>query len=367
MEKRLRITFVLPGPGRKPVGGFKIVYEYANRLSRIGHQVTVIHPALLQMGSSPAELARSVSRFVYGSIVSGPSPRKWFAIDPAVALQWVPSLAYRYIPDADAVVASAWQTAEWVATYPVRKGKKFYLLQQLETWHGMEERVITTWRLPLRKFVIAEWLQDFAEKLGVTVDYIPNGLDFESFYVSVPPDKRNPLSVMMLYHSALDKGSADGLKALSIAHNTNPNLKITLFGTPPRPAGLPECFEYHQCPPQAVLRDLYNRAAIFLAPSWTEGWALPPAEAMMCGACLVGTDIGGHRGYAIPEKTALLSTPRDPESLAKNLERVLQDQSLRLKLANDGNSHVQQFTWGRSVSKMESILLEECCELEPTR
>ena len=41
--KPLRITIVLPFPVTKPVGGAKIMYEYANRLYAAGHTVTVLH------------------------------------------------------------------------------------------------------------------------------------------------------------------------------------------------------------------------------------------------------------------------------------------------------------------------------------
>jgi len=38
------IAFVLLGISmRKPIGAFKVVYEYANRLVTIGHQVNAIH------------------------------------------------------------------------------------------------------------------------------------------------------------------------------------------------------------------------------------------------------------------------------------------------------------------------------------
>lgn len=42
----MKITFVLVSSGQNPVGGFKIVYEYANCLAARGHNVTIIHPAL---------------------------------------------------------------------------------------------------------------------------------------------------------------------------------------------------------------------------------------------------------------------------------------------------------------------------------
>ena len=38
----MKISFVLPGVSRIPVGGFKMAFEYANRLSNRGHEVTLI-------------------------------------------------------------------------------------------------------------------------------------------------------------------------------------------------------------------------------------------------------------------------------------------------------------------------------------
>lgn len=36
-----------------------------------------------------------------------------------------------------------------------------------------------------------------------------------------------------------------------------------------------------------------------MAPSFAEGWPLPPAETMMSGAALVATDIGVHREHCL--------------------------------------------------------------------
>jgi glycosyltransferase involved in cell wall biosynthesis len=353
--KPKRITILLPGSGRFPVGGYKVAYEYANRLAQRGHHVSVVHPAFVTKGAGFVELARSFARY-FLTLTRGYRPDSWFAVDPSVRLTWVPSLAQRNIPDGDAIIATAWQTSEWAVTYSPSKGKKFYLIQQVETWHGMEERVIATWCTPMRKLVIARWLMDFAQSLGEEASYQPNGLDFKKFFMDNSPETRDVDSVMMLYHVAMDKGSADGLKALSIVQHEVPSLRVTLFGTPAAPPDLPVWIRYHHLPSQDVLRKLYNSNAIFVTPSWTEGWALPPAEAMACGAALVATDIGGHRDYAIPEQTALVSPPKDPEALAANILRLIQDQPLRIKMAREGHRFIQQFTWEKSVDQLEQAL-----------
>jgi glycosyltransferase involved in cell wall biosynthesis len=190
-------------------------------------------------------------------------------------------------------------------------------------------------------------------------DYIPNGLNFQTFGLDLAPEMRDPHTVAMLYHTVEWKGSSDGLRALSRVKSIIPDLSVLAFGTFTRPSALPTWIQYYQNPPRSVLRELYNRAAIFVSPSWTEGWPLPPAEALQCGSALVATDIPGHREYAVPHETALLSPPRNSDALAVNIAHLLQNPQLRIRLAHAGHRHIQQFTWERALAKFEAVLEEE--------
>lgn len=357
----MRITFVLPGSGQKPAGGYKVVYEYANGLVQRGHDVAVIHPAYL-MADKPVSSFRAIrstiSRYVKQRFSGGWRPSAWFAVHPRVRLLWVPSLSPRFIPEADAIVATLWATAEHVACYEPVKGRKHYLIQHLETWAGPKERVMATWSLPLQKIVIARWLQDIASNLGQSSVCVPNGLDFNRFGCDVAIAQRSGLHVGMLVHDSDWKGSVDGIAALNRVKEHYPALQVELFGVGARPAVLPEWYVYHQNPPQQELRRLYNRCGIFVAPSWTEGWGLPPSEAMMCGAAVVATDVGGHREFAIHNQTALLSPPRHPEQLADNIRALVEDEPKRQQLAEAGMAFIQRFTWERAVDAMERLLVD---------
>jgi len=355
MQDSLRITFVLPGSGHHPVGGFKIVYEYSNRLVARGHKVNIVHPAIFKMDTQWFNRPLKWTLYLKRLIDKSYFPNSWFALDNRVNVLWVPSLRSKYIPDCDVIIATAWETAEWVAGYPRSKGVKYYLIQHLETWSGEESRVLNTWKLPLQKVVIAHWLEEVANKLGESAVHIPNGLDFDAYNLDVPPESRDPNRVLMLFHNEIWKGSADGLKALSIVRKEKPDLRVTLFGVPSGYT-LPSWVEYHQMPAQADLRRLYNQAALFVAPSWSEGWGLTASEAMMCGAALAATDIGGHQEYMKHEMNSLLSPPRQPELLAKNILRLLCNTDLRVGLAKYGNEYIQQFTWEKATDRLESIL-----------
>jgi glycosyltransferase involved in cell wall biosynthesis len=357
------VTFVLPFGGVTPIGGFKIVYEYANRLSGRGWHVRVAHPVFsegpTEIVSTPI-VARMRQRLGYHwrrirNDYRDYRPDSWFNVSPDVELIYPETAESRHLPRSDVWIATAWQTAKWAEHY---EGAHLYLIQSLETWGGPEEAVMSTWKLPFKKVVIARWLEDVGHSLGEPTTYIPNGLDFQTFGMDICPADRDPGTVAMLYHEMALKGSADGLLALQIAKRKMPALKATLFGVFDPPVELPRWIEYQRHPPQRRLRGLYNKAAIFLSPSWAEGWPLPPAEALQCGAALVATDIGGHREYAHHGETALLSPPKAPQALAENIIRLLEDRELRLKLAYQGHRHIQQFTWDRAVTSFESVLHE---------
>jgi glycosyltransferase involved in cell wall biosynthesis len=353
----MRITFLLPNYSHLPVGGFKVVYEYANRLQDRGHRVTVVHPRSVERQKGAAWLLKNwfwwpnQVRRRDGTLVP------WFPMHRDVKLRMVPDLRSAFVPRGDAIIATAYQTAEWLNTYSPAHGRKYYLIQHYETWAGSNARVNATWRMPLRKLVIARWLVDVACELGVVddVDYVPNGLDLGRFRIFRPIDSR-PRRIGMLHHSYPWKGTAIGQAALERVRQAAPDVDVVYFGVMPRPDDVPEWVTYICNPHPEQLAELYNSCAIFLSASWTEGWGLPPAEAMACGCAVVSADNGGIRDYAIHDRTALLAPPKDPQALAESIMRLLNDDSLRRTLAHAGHEQVQVFTWDAAVTRLENAL-----------
>ncbi len=362
----MRVTFVLPGYPTLPIGGYRIVYQYANYLVSRGHEVTVVHPAYVRQ-TLPAlpERFRSLSRtwrwFLRWRGATFPPRQKWQAIDARVRMKYLredPNAAC--IPDADAVFATAWTTAEYVKDYPRHKGVPFYLIQHWETWMGAPDRVRDTWLLPLHKVLISRWLLEHGETLGATqMRHVPNAIDHNHFRLTCPMESRQA-RILALYHRSQWKGIGDALAALSLLHEAHPEVAITMFGGPPRGSEIPDWITYHQDPSADRLVSLYNEHSIYLAASWAEGWALPPAEAMACGCAFVGTDIGGFRDYAVHGLTALLSPPRDAQALFYNLRRVVEDRDLRQRLQREGNQHIREFKWERSGAELERYIQEIC-------
>ena len=97
-----------------------------------------------------------------------------------------------------------------------------------------------TWKAPLQKVVPSKWLAETARSLGEDAVVIPYGLDIENFQMVTPYEERRPNQLMMLYHNAEWKGCEEGIQALSLVRERDPEVRATLFGVPARPKTLPD-------------------------------------------------------------------------------------------------------------------------------
>ncbi|MEO6540618.1 MAG: glycosyltransferase family 4 protein [Ferruginibacter sp.] len=352
--KKLNISIILPYPVTKPSGGPKIMYEYANKLSGNGHRVTIYHSIKRPYKKSNTPLF--VKRMVYA--LRGIDRPAWFPLEKNIRSIIVPSITDKYIADADIVLSTWWQMAYAVDRLASSKGEKFNLIQDYEIWNGRNELVDQSFCLGVKNIVIAKYLQELVyKKSGIMPTYLPNAIDTGKFFVSANIAERNDHSVIMLYSDEPRKGTQYGLDALYAIQKTNPDLQVTLFGVYPKPPVLPGWITYHHKP--GNLPELYNSAAIFFSPSLTEGWALPPAEAMACGCAVVCTNIGGHADYAFENETALLVEPKHVSEMVDTISILLNDVSLRNKLAQNGSSFiVSKFSWDKNLQKLEALFYQ---------
>ena len=347
--KPLRITIVLPFPVTKPVGGAKVMYEYANRLRARGHRIVIVHSLRrpFKKMKSPLWWKR------FGFWLQRARRPRWFALDPSVDCRIVNEISDRYLPDADIVFSTWWQMAYAIAGLSPRKGKPVNMIQDYELWAGQEERVHASYALPVNHFAYAHYLKAIADSYnqGRTI-YAPGAVDTVKFRIELPIEARPPRSIIMMYSEEPRKGTRYGLEALIALRSRFPDLSVTLFSVYHRPADLPAWIAFHRRP--ADLTTLYNQHAIFFSPSLGEGWALPPAEAMACGCAVVCTRIGGHADYGKDGESALLVEVKDPADMQRRLASLLEDSPGRIALARRGNQYLlANFNWDHSVDVIE--------------
>lgn len=359
MSNKLQITFLMPCYAWAPMGGFRIVYEYANRLVAKGHTVNVLHPRRLNyLPSVPFSVRTWVRnrRTAFVELLFRPTIN-WHKIDPRVRMLYVPTSDACYIPHGDAVFATGWTTARSILELPLDRGQKFYLIQGYESYHAEKDLVDATWRAPLHKIVIANWLLQLGKELGCDdLACIPNGIDLNNYHI-INPIACRPHQISMLFSPSPVKGSIDGFAALRIVRETYPHLKVVAFGTSRRMSWVPEWVEYYRDPQQDfIVSGIYNKSKVYMAPSLSEGFPLPPAEAAACGCAIAGTDIGGIREYIEHGTTGLLSPPSDPQALADNVLLLLKNEDLRLRLVNACLENLNRFSWDKSAFLMENYI-----------
>ena len=69
---------------------------------------------------------------------------------------------------------------------------------------------------------------------------------------------------------------------------------------------------------------------------------LKPLEAMAMGKAIVGSDVGGHKELIAHEQTGLLFRAGDVSALVVEVERLLANNELRMKLGSSAASWVRR-------------------------
>ena len=365
----MRITFVLHRANMS--GGCRVVAIYADRLRRRGHEVIVV--------STPAPqppLQSRIKRLLLDWHPKREHKVAWTypGVLPGTNLSHLDDVRVPHhvidrcrpvidsdVPDGDVVIATWWETAEWVVRLAPSKGVKAYLIQHHEVFDYLPiGRVKATWRMPLQKITISKWLVELAarEYGDRKVHLVPNGVDTSQF--SAPPrGRQGKPTVGILYSSVNWKGLDVSLRAIDRAAKQAPGLRVVAFGSEPvvRQLPLPPGTSFHQLPAQESIRDLYASCDVWLCGSYSEGFHLPPLEAMACRCPVVSTSVGGPIDIIEPGQNGYLVPVGDAEALADRLVDVLGLDDARWRAMSDAAlATATCFTWDKATDLMERAL-----------
>lgn len=358
----MRITFVLPAANLS--GGTRVVSIYAQELMRLGHVVQVISPP-----PARTRFRRKLKSWLF--LKGWPSDPKRLKshlddtpIDHRVLDRWRP-VRDGDVPDADVVVATWWETAEWVFRLSERKGAKVYFIQHHEVFsHLPLERCMATYRMPMHKIVIAQWLKELMETKydDRIVDLVHNSVDPKQFSSS-PRGKQPVPTVGLLYATDVFKGLDISIDVLGKLRERFANLRIVSFGTesPREHLALGPGADFYYCPPQHELRNLYATCDLWLTASRSEGFNLPAMEAMACRTPVVSTKTGWPAEAIKSQWNGVLTNVDDVRALAQGAEWVLaQDDRAWRSLSDKAYETATAGSWRKSTALFESALKHAC-------
>lgn len=402
----MRVNLVVPPLNRtKFSGGIYSIMQYADGLARRGHEVNVIP---IEPSSEPTWFSGAYT------IVCRPLPARGLAwlrscgpalahlaklllptadqtklksslrrmvgdaallLDPRLLpleLRRAVSLLYlrEAVPEADATIATSFETA-----LPARlhgSHRKFYFLQHYEAYFKEEYNnadlaeidAHLSYHLGLRMIANSTWLKRKVETevTGAHVELCPNAIDHGLFYSKgKPAGSDNHGEVLVISYggrNAVWKGFSEMAEAMRIVCKALPsvNIRWQVFGDALLPAnnGIAP-YEHLGFLKPVQLADAYRNADILLSASWYESFPAFPLEAMACGLAVITTQCGTE-DYAIHGETAEIVEARNPESIAEGLIRLIKDDEYRQRIALNGCAISKEFTWAKSVSRMEEII-----------
>lgn len=138
------------------------------------------------------------------------------------------------------------------------------------------------------------------------------------------------------------------------------DLTLVLFGSASRAdferlgASVPANVHFTGRIDDDALAGLMTHAAAFACPSTTEGFGLPPLEAMMLGCPAIIAPCG-----ALPEvcgDAALTADPHDAAAWVHQIRALTDDPALAARMKTIGRARAETFTWDKAARKLAEVL-----------
>ena len=343
----LRITFVLPHLSLS--GGDKITFTFADGLADRGHDVTVVHGAL------PSLKGRIRHRLFGGrGDFHRPGPKVRL-----IAARGRPADLPAFLPDADILIGSWWETVDAISKAPAAKGRLIHHVQDHEVFDYLPARSAGVYRLPIPKIVVSSWLLDVMRKTyqASDVQLVANPVDLKHF-TCAGRSIAGPPTVGPVYAAAPRKNSRLAFDADELARTEIPGLRLVSFGAdlPPPDLRQRSYVAFHLRPHQDAIPGLYRSCDCWLFASSTEGFGLPILEAMASGTPVIATPAGAAPDLITDENGAIVG--HGAREMARAIVKLHSaGEANRLAMSAAARATAEAHDIASAVSRFEAILL----------
>lgn len=168
--------------------------------------------------------------------------------------------------------------------------------------------------------------------------------------------------MILVGRSEVYKNQRGAIEAFHKLKKTHPELRLVIIGNRDKTSRELEEWAYHKgyrhieffgFATDAQLAWFYNHCAVYVFPSFMEGFGLPALEAMRHGAPVVSSNT-----TCMPEVlggAALYFDPLNPKDMAKKISRVLDSTALRKELIKRGTSQAKKYSWKKMAEETLAV------------
>ena len=211
------------------------------------------------------------------------------------------------------------------------------------------------------------------ERLGTPLErftVVPGAVNVERFQPEpgrAVGDVSDPESPVLLYHGRVDrrKGVLDLLEAVRLLRDRGRAVRLAVSGIGPDvdavegripELGLEDAVDVLGIASYEAAPARYHLGDLFVSPTYKEGFSNTILEAMASGLPIVSCEVVGVVDCLKDGRDALLVPPENPEALAGAIGRLLDDHTLRRRLAQAGLDEARTlYSWRARAEQIAGI------------
>jgi glycosyltransferase involved in cell wall biosynthesis len=269
------------------------------------------------------------------------------------------------------IMATFASGAAYIANWFQKKVPVVLTLQEGDSEEWLRYRWLgllgLSWRLALKRTrkltAISSYLLDRAKRMGFKGEahLVPNGVNIQKFYNPNPKPMSEEVVLITTSRLNVKNGIADAILALK---HLPEKVKFRILGAGELEAELKKLTKESNLEnrveflglvsPEQIPSHLHE-ADIFVRPSLSEGMGNSFIEAMAAGLPVIATPVGGIVDFLKDGETGVFCQPKDPESIARAVERLLNDPALVERIKENALQVVKErYDWDLIAREMKS-------------
>ena len=344
----LTINWVLGATSDGYGGGYNSVFRHIDYLGKHGHSIRLYaEPSVRYWGMSASEIRTFIQQHYgefHGDVYAG----------------------HRNILPADVTIATDWSTAVTVNDHNSSDFKVYYIRDfDPELFDDADPRydeAAKTYDLPLHQMCLGD---NLAQIIAAYSGRKPSAIDFtiDDSILGVtrtPLERRETTRILFFATPGVQrKGYEIGIEALRRINAQFPYAEIMTFGSKDEELGiLPFPGKNLGVLTQEQMRKTLKDVHILLSLSLSNV-SYVTFEAMAFGTAVVEADVPAVRSLFVSEENCLLAK-LDPQAVTDAVLRLINDDSLRVRIAAKSAESVTQLASRHAVIQFEEQLQRHC-------